>query len=359
MKNQAYLIEKKNIFNISQRDLGMTTLKAGEVRFKVDKYAFTTNNVTYAVSGFKLKYWEFFPVDEEQGIIPVWGFGKVVASKHSEVKVGERCYGYFPMSEYLTVSPTKINPFSFSDGAEHRRKLAPIYNNYSRVAADPSFNAETDDYMPIIKPLFSTSFLIYHFLKKENFLDSEQMVLTSASSKTGLALAFMLKQNQATDGKKIIGLTSSRNVEFVQSTGYYDQVITYDDYQKEVENKASVVIDFAGNFNLLQGLSDKLGDKLARIVLVGLTDWKGAGSYGKMPNTEFFFAPTHIQVLFKEWGIEKTQLKLNKSLVAFINDTKSMIELENITDFDTFSKLYVEMVNGKVNPKKGYLVVGD
>lgn len=275
--NHSFLVDKQNIYQVNNRTEPLKALKQGEIRFKIQKYALTTNNITYAVSGFKLKYWDFFPVDEQNGIIPVWGYGEVVESNNKAIKVGERCYGYFPMSSYLTILPIKINQYGFSDGMEHRRKLAPIYNHYSRIDADPTYNDFTENYIPIIKPLFATSFLIYHYLKKENFLDAKQIVLTSASSKTGTALAFMLHQHRATDGKQIIGLTSSRNVDFVNQTGYYNQVMAYNAIQNKLKNASTVVIDFAGNFKLLANLSDQLGDAIQKISLVGLTDWKGFG----------------------------------------------------------------------------------
>ena len=355
--NQSFLVEKQNIYKVSKGSLDKSELNDGEIRFKVQKYALTSNNITYAVSGFQLKYWEFFPVDETNGIIPVWGYGEVVESKNDAVKIGERCYGYFPMADFLTIFPANLSLLGFSDAAEHRKELAPIYNYYSRMAADPTFNDETEDYIPIIKPLFATSFLIYHHLKSENFLDAEQMILTSASSKTGLALAFMLKQNQATDGKKIVGLTSARNVEFVKSTGYYDEVITYENATSEVKNITSFIIDFAGNFKSLMALSDNLGDNLKHITLVGLTDWKGVGAFNKIPKSKFFFAPTHIERMYKKKGVEQANLDLNKALVSFIKDTKSLIELEFVKDFETLKKLYLEMVDGKVNPKKGYIII--
>ncbi len=354
--NQSIQVEKQNIYKISQHSDELAPLQAGEIRFKIDKYALTSNNITYAVSGFKLKYWNFFPVNEPNGVIPVWGYADVSESNHPDVKVGERCYGYFPMSDYLTIQPSKINKYGFSDGAEHRRKLAPIYNYYSKTATDPTFNEHTEGYIPIVKPLFATSFLIYHYLKKSNFLEADQVILTSASSKTGLGLAFMLKQNQDTDGKKIIGLTSTRNVEFVKSTGYYDQVIAYEDYVKDLAKDASVIVDFAGNAKQIKKLSETLGDALKFISLVGLTDWKSAGSFSKVEKAEFFFAPTHIQNMYKEQGSEKTNMILNKNLVQFIIDTKKMIELEAINDFEKLSTIYLGMVDGKVNPKKGYLV---
>ena len=65
---------------------------------KVDRFAFTANNITYAMLGDQLKYWQLFPAPEGFGNIPVWGFGRVIASKHPQVAEGELLFGYFPMA---------------------------------------------------------------------------------------------------------------------------------------------------------------------------------------------------------------------------------------------------------------------
>jgi hypothetical protein len=58
----------------------------------------TANNITYAVLGDELKYWQLFPAPTGFGNIPVRGFGEVIASKHPNVPMGERLFGYFPMA---------------------------------------------------------------------------------------------------------------------------------------------------------------------------------------------------------------------------------------------------------------------
>jgi hypothetical protein len=50
-------------------------LPDGALLTKVDRFAFTANNITYAVLGDELKYWELFPAPQGFGNIPVWGFG--------------------------------------------------------------------------------------------------------------------------------------------------------------------------------------------------------------------------------------------------------------------------------------------
>ena len=71
-------------------------LPADALLVKVTRFAFTANNITYAVIGEQLKYWHLFPAPEGYGIIPVWGFGEVLASKHPAVAVGETLFSYFP-----------------------------------------------------------------------------------------------------------------------------------------------------------------------------------------------------------------------------------------------------------------------
>ncbi len=69
-------------------------LADGQVRVRVDAFALTANNITYAAMGDMLNYWKFFPSGEDGwGIVPVWGFGTVVESTHADVAVGERLYG--------------------------------------------------------------------------------------------------------------------------------------------------------------------------------------------------------------------------------------------------------------------------
>ena len=57
----------------------------GQVLVRIDRFAFTANNVTYGVAGDMLNYWSFFPAEEGWGRIPVWGFGDVVRSSHDAV----------------------------------------------------------------------------------------------------------------------------------------------------------------------------------------------------------------------------------------------------------------------------------
>ncbi len=351
--NHLFRVQRENLYEVDHAQQALPDLQEGEIRLKIDKYALTSNNITYAVSGAALKYWDFFPTDAPYGIIPVWGFAEVVDSKHPEIPVGERCYGYFPMATYCTVQPQKVSSSGFYDGAEHRRDLPSIYNNYSRIATSTP-DGSLDDYIPIIRPLFASSFMIAEFLKEDIFKEVKQVVITSASAKTSLGLAFVLKQEQAAHGRKIIGLTSAGNIDFVQSTKYYDQVLAYEDYQA-IKLQQTVIADMCGNIKLLENLSTLLGDQLVHIAMVGLTDWKSGGNFAPIPKGELFFAPAYFRKFYRQHGRDANRL-LNEALGQFIHASQRMVSLEFIKDKDHLSRVYLDMLNGRVDPGKGYLV---
>jgi hypothetical protein len=76
---------------------------------KVERFAFTANNITYALAGDQLKYWNLFPAPQGFGTIPVWGFGDVIASRHPNIGQGERLFGYFPMATHLVVDAADVS----------------------------------------------------------------------------------------------------------------------------------------------------------------------------------------------------------------------------------------------------------
>ena len=100
-------------------------LAPGQALLRVDRFALTSNNITYAVMGDALKYWDFFPTSEPHawGRIPVWGYAEVIASTIDDVAAGTRLYGYLPTSTHLVVMPGRVDPRGFVDTAPHRTSL--------------------------------------------------------------------------------------------------------------------------------------------------------------------------------------------------------------------------------------------
>ncbi|MEP1230958.1 MAG: DUF2855 family protein, partial [Litorimonas sp.] len=231
--NQTILVNRTNFSDLSVVNLEDGLLKPDYIRVEIGPWALTANNITYMVTGDMIGYWKFFDPKaygmtvegiDDLGRMPVWGYAVVTDSNCADVAVGTQIYGFFPAAKTLDIKPVKISALGFQDGADHRVPLHPVYNNYSLIEADPSFAAHKD-LQPVLRPLFTTSFLIDDFLADEEFFGAEQVLLLSASSKTAMGTAYCLKQRS---NIKVTGLTSERNMAFTKSTGFYDEVESYD-----------------------------------------------------------------------------------------------------------------------------------
>ncbi|MEM1122265.1 MAG: DUF2855 family protein [Bacteroidota bacterium] len=334
-------------------------LLEGQILMKIDQFAFTSNNITYAAVGEVVGYWKFFPVSDEWGIIPMWGFAEVVASKNENVAVGERFYGYYPMGSHLIMSPVKVKPTNFTDGIAHRQTLPVIYNNYINVKADPSYSKKREAIQSLFRPLFTTSFLIDDFMDDNDFFGGEQVMLTSASSKTAIGLAFLLAQRKGMRNLNIIGLTSASNVDFVKSLGYYDTVWSYDQVGQIDNNRKSIIVDFSGNEQLQANLQSHLGEHLVYNCLVGMVDWTQRGGKGSAAqNGTFFFAPTQAVKRNKEWGVAGFQQKLGMAWLQFTNQIGDWMTVKTTEGAQGLADLYLPMLNGKIDPKVGHIVTG-
>src|SRR5258708_9354045 len=221
------------------------TLPDEALLVKIDRFAFTANNITYAVLGDQLKYWQLFPAPENFGNIPVWGFGEVIASKHPNIEVGERLFGYFPMATHLVIEAAGVTKRGLRDAAPHRQGVAPVYNAYARVSGDPSFAGRQGDYQALLRPLFMLSFLVDDFLAENEFYGARTLMLSCASSKTAFGLAHLL--HRLRKPVRVIGLTSAANSDFVQSLGCYDEVVTYDRVTTLPSDQPVAFVDMAGN----------------------------------------------------------------------------------------------------------------
>ena len=181
-----------------------------------------------------MNYWDFYPAKSpaSDGRVPVWGIAKVAASRCAGVAEGRRVYGYFPMSSFVVLRPRvpkRGGSGGFVDVSPHRTGLPAAYNGYTFCDEDPMYGGrDMEDAMMLLRPLFLTSWLLDDFLGVNGLFGAEDVILSSASSKTALGLAFLLSSASSFAGK-IIGITSAKNAAFVAKTGYYTDVVSYDD----------------------------------------------------------------------------------------------------------------------------------
>lgn len=362
MNKTDFLVEKSNIaaHKIVESTIDAEALDDGQVLLRIDHFAFTANNITYAAVGDKMRYWEFFPATGNMGSIPVWGFAEVVSSHCGEIEVGARFYGYFPMATHLIVEPTQIRKSSFVDGASHRSELALVYNQYLRCSEDPLYRADNEALQMLFRPLFTTSFLIDDFLAEHDFFAATQIILTSASSKTAISLAYLLQNAKALRDQSvsIVGLTSKDNVDFVKSLGYYDQTLAYDALDS-LSFDATVIVDFAGNSPLVEKLHRQLATQLKYSCMVGLSHWEDNHALSKDlpgPKPIMFFAPSQSQKRIKEWGGQQFRSLLAQQWNSFAESASQWIEIESSYGPKEAEEVFEKVFRGKTNPKTGQQV---
>ena len=143
-------------------------LAPGEIEVRLDSFAMTANNVTYAALGKPVGlflngkgYWDFFSSGGAgPGRLPVWGFATVARSAAEGVEVGEELYGYYPMASHVRLTPGRVNGGGFVDVAAHRAGMPAVYDHYARVSGLGDFVAGDRDWWPVFRPLYLTGWLI-------------------------------------------------------------------------------------------------------------------------------------------------------------------------------------------------------
>jgi Protein of unknown function (DUF2855) len=354
-------VKKSALTETQIHDDALPLLGDGEVRLKIESFSVTANNITYAVIGDMFGYWNFFPAEGDYGVVPMWGHAVVEESQHPEIAVGERVYGYLPMGTHLDVLPGKISASGFTDMAAHRQPMSPIYNQYSRLAADPEHDPAKEAERMLFGPLFKTGFLIEAMFRREGWFGAQNLIMTSASSKTSMSLASVAKD--LSPGIRRIGLTSKGNVEFVKATGLYSEVIAYDG-AASLPQVASVSVDFAGNSSLLRSIHEALGENLRYSCLVGAThvDARGAnsagGSGGEMagPKPILFFAPDHVVVTVQELGLKGFGEAVGASWKRFLCAVDGVVAIDERQGLDAATKAFVETLEGRTDPQIGVII---
>ena len=331
------------------------TLPEEALLVKVTRFAFTANNITYAVTGDTLKYWTLFPAPDGFGNIPVWGFGEVIASKHPAIAAGETLFGYFPMASHLVIEAADVSKRGLRDGAAHRQGVSPVYNSYARVSGNADFEGRRGDYQALLRPLFMLSFMVDDDLGENEMFGAKSVLLSSASSKTAFGLAYLLHQRK---GIKVIGLTSASNVAFVQSLGCYDEVVTYDKVTSLPANAPVAYVDMAGNSRLRETLHRHFGDQMKYSGRVGLTHRSREANEPELPGAKpsWFFAPDHIRKRAKEWGPGGVEQRFGAAWSHFAPKLDKWLKVTESHGPEAVKKVYLDTLNGRVSPDEGHIL---
>lgn len=340
-------------------------LVEGEVRLRVQSFALTANNITYAAFGDKMKYWQFFPSGVEGwGCIPVWGFAEVTESRCADVPTGQRVYGYLPMGHYLVVQPARVNRHGFMDGATHRRELAAVYNQLVFCATDPGYDPALEGQQAVLRPLFTTSFLIDDFMAEHGFFGARQLLLSSASSKTAYGTAFCLSRRDG--APRVQGLTSNANLDFTHGLGCYGAVSTYEQVTALDPSVPTVYIDFAGNAGLRRTIHEHFGSALTYSCSVGGSHWESLGGGGGLPGPkpELFFAPAQVKKRIapppEGWGPSGFEQHLGLAWKAFLQTvnkpSQPWLTIRTARGTEAVTSAYQQLLAGRGDAREGLML---
>ncbi len=343
-------INKRDIRNAQFVDVTPAPLAPGAARLKLDLFALTSNNVTYAAMGEgMLGYWDFFPALDGFGKVPIWGFATVVESNAPDVAVGARFYGYYPLAESLDVIPKKTQT-GFIDTAPHRAPKAALYNIYTDTTADPNYDAAYEPEQTLFRPLYGTGWWAADCIKQG---EAKAVVLSSASSKTALATAHQLRN---LGGAEIIGLTSPGNEAYVRDSGLYHRVMLYGDAASLKVEAPATYVDFLGRADLNAVVHRTLGAALTRSIIIGVTDWAAprGGEQLPGPKPEFFFVPTYAAERVK--AEPQLMPAMSRDLRAIYPASRAFVTTQRLTGADAIQAAWSRLSAGNVPPRDGLVL---
>ena len=377
--SMAHESETNQVLEIRRTSIGETEVHAepvvdlqdGQIRLRIDRFAVTANNVSYAGAGDMLGYWDFFPSSDPTtwGRVPAVGYAEIVDSRNPDLPVGGRYHGWFPMAETVTFTATATRD-GFRDDGDHRQAHAPIYCAYSRTDVDPFHDDAPDgeDRHSLLRVLLLTGFLADEFFADSGgatangdapFFGAEQVIVLSASSKTAIGFS---ERAAKRDGLAVVGLTSPANADFVRTLGCYDTVVTYDeidDAQRGIPLVDSVVIDMAGNPNVLAAVHQRLGDRVKYSMMIGKShhDAVPSAAAGALPGAspQFFFAPTALDRLVAGWGAAEYRRRTSEATHEFIDASRAWMTIDERRGPDGPASAWASIHGGEVAPDVGVI----
>ena len=331
----------------------------GEILIAIDKFAMTANNVTYAASGDLFGYWQFFPTAEDPWRkVTVWGLGAGIESRSDAIGIGERLYGFFPMSSHVVMTPGDVSSRGFTDVSAHRQALPALYNHYARTEAEPAELRALEDQRCIFFPLFMTGYVIADLLSDNDWFGAVQLVVGSASSKTGFSSAAFARAAGFTG--VIVGLTGATNVTFCETLGCYDKVLAYDKVET-LTNAATGYIDIAGDVTVRSRLHHHLRDNARCTLRAGATHWdqfKNSVDSGALPGSApaVFFAPAQIEKRDSEWGRGGMVGKAYAASIELVQRLAPSLAMESHRGTEACNGIWQALLANEISGRQGVMM---
>jgi hypothetical protein len=343
--------------SVINETLPTSSLAPGNILIRVERFGLSSSNLTKVLAPDVGNSW-LYSVDGagERPQIPVWGYAEVVASNRDGVEPGMGFLGYFPMVRYVTLNPKQQAALGLLDAVSD-------VNDVSASGLPTLANLESMsdiDLAIILRPLAAAAYLILEELIDAEFWLCEQIIITSASSKTAMSLAYFLQSffhaHELEHAPLVVGLTAPEHQMFVSSMGFYDQVLSYE-HIGGLGASDSVLVDFTGNSSLLARLSVALDELLVHTYGVGASHWdkfSDGNSRQAALKGDAFEPRSYYSELSQERrdradaGFKAVWPHLCEAFRQWLNPTW-------VEGADEVCWVYEQMVAGKAKPQSGYL----
>ena len=350
---QTLLVKHDDPATTRVADAAVPTPDDGQTLVRVQRFALTANNVTYAVLGEQLGYWQFYPHEAPWGVVPVWGFGEVIEDRGGSIEVGTRLYGYFPLASHALLQLAPAGPGGWKETSAHRLPLAGVYNRYQAIAAG---DEDADNRRALLHPLLATAFLIADFLDDNDCFGAHRVLLGSASSKTALCLAQLLRGGNA----EVLGLTSPGRIDTVRATGAHARVLAYGDIDELETDVPSVFVDMGGNAAVRDSLHRRLGDQLKYSCAVGLSHWDAQAPVPRDlpgPRPQMFFAPARSKQRAQDWGPAELQRRIEQAYTDCAAASRAWLSPRELRGIDAIAEQWLATVRGEVPAELGLIAL--
>ncbi|CAJ1335517.1 unnamed protein product [Effrenium voratum] len=334
-------------------------LDQGEVLLRVDKFAFSHMALGYLMKGFTRTfgaYHNFYRCPEENLYRSAcWGFATVMESTHPKVAVGTRLYGIMPPARFQVQSVGGIIPGKKDEPSLVELTMEEVPFNLRRfqemeVVSD-GLEPHLEDWIISTKEIYTMAY----YMDEQLLVDTGMIncvVISCASAKTALALAFCLRMR---DMRYVFGLTSKEHLDFCRSTDLYHEVFSYEDVASLPNNHTVVYMDFKCDGELRQQITLRMGTNLMYNMVIG------PAVFQKKAKDQLFEKRAR-EVLFDEssWRERRRMVaevtktgrneKLKYSYQSFIERMKKFITVKHISSFDGFVAMYTSLYSNAASP---------
>jgi Protein of unknown function (DUF2855) len=115
----------------------------------------------------------------------------------------------------------------------------------------------------------------------------------------------------------------------------------------------------AGDGRVLAAVHHHLGDSLRTSCLVGATHWEQTAPAAEQlpgPTPSFFFAPDRVQKRRADWGPGELESRLADAIGRFVLSVHPWLDIVERRGPAEMATTWLEVVDGKAPPQRGYVV---